>query len=255
MAYPAISNLAETTTVLGQTHAIALPGSMTNGNLCVVAFGHGIVETPGLTNFSSWTQVHAAQFALANNTGFGGVYMCEVSGGTVPGAAGGTITATTTTNCRVTAAAFEVSGWYGGALADGTNYGVDVLATNATGNTAPPSPTVTADWGLDDNLFLCIGFFENLATGELNGNPFNYVPVSTQYAPLSTSACTSVYSYSGSQKASDAQGSWSTTVARDSLVVGVVIRPASAGGTSRGQPFGNRSTAFNGGRTFVGPIY
>lgn len=51
-----------------------------------------------------------------------------------------------------------------------------------------------------------------------------------------------------------ASASWALTLADDWASIALIVRPAAAGGTTRGRPFGSRGAAFNGGRTFGGML-
>lgn len=105
--------------------------------------------------------------------------------------------------------------------------------------------------GQNNSLILSGGCFGNSSANpytpnggftvadQLTASPGNYLGGAAAYLIQTSSAA--------------ANPTWSWTGSTDAAVTIATFKAAAAGGTTRGMPFG-RGTAFNGGRTFVGPF-
>jgi hypothetical protein len=164
--------------------------------------------------------------------------------------------------CVVRSSANLLSLYVNGALVHTNAIGTRVWKDAGAANIPPNLLTLGQDYaGLSTNAAL--GYFAEVAvwdaaldatavghlcTGTGTGKAANHADVGTApvlYAPMTSSSQLVLTVGTGSLVEGGGTESWDA----DHPTI-----TAAAGGTARGAPFGNRSTAFNGGRLFTGPI-
>jgi hypothetical protein len=229
------------------SHTITMPATVVAGDLLIAIFFTDGSETITWDNstLGAWTQMNwSPQIGGSASTTMAGYY--KTAAGTEGGA---TITVTTGTTEAATWVVFAIAGWHGTTAPEGT-------ATASGGVTGPDPASHAASWGAEANLWIALSGSDSVDridnTGGL-GWPSGYSNTGETDNAVAGATNLAWATKEATSPENPAAFTWNGT--NQKIALTMAIRPAAVGGgTTRGTPFGNRSTAFNGGRVFHGPI-
>jgi hypothetical protein len=147
MSYPVIKQVATSNSagVAVTSHPVRLGQTPTVNDLLIVAFTS--IDDNGVTWPSGWTQLSTTV------TGAGTRLSIRYK-----------VNATETGSITLTTAASSVSASLAIVISAGTYIQVPEVGTAATGTTAPNPPSLTASWGVADNLWIVFGGSDGAGT-------------------------------------------------------------------------------------------
>ena len=170
MTFPTVESVTQSSFSSDTTaHACSIPATVNSGDLLLLIFandGNTVQTTP-----AGWT---ALDKQTTGNQVYGGVYALDAAGTE----GGGTVDVVTAIAEAGSGHIYRITGWGGTVATD-----IDI-STVATGTDDSPNATsVTAGWGVDDNLFISGG-----GSGDDDENA-DAAPVGPNYTDLISTAC------------------------------------------------------------------
>jgi hypothetical protein len=210
MAFPTLGTPTNTETAFGTSHSIGLPTGLTNGRLLMLHLGFSDTETvPSLG--TGWVEIYSY-----SNTGWRGTFARIVDG-----TESSTLSYTSSVSGRMNSCAYEVTGWYGSAIASN----VVAQGTTYTGASGYPrsNPANTPSWGAADTLWVCTT--QNDSTNTLTTAPTSYTSLYESNGAASNSSHQYIY-YRANNTTSETPGSWTLGSNRAGANSTVAIRPS-----------------------------